>query len=467
MPSPENIDSEDDLDALEFEDDDFEEAPEPVRLLGRVAVVGYPNVGKSTLVNRLSGTRTAIVHETAGDTRDRKEIEVDWNGEKLLMIDTGGVDDGDAATMAKEVTKQARAANAEADIVLFVVDGAAGMSAADSEIAEMLRRERVETIVTVNKIDNVPNEHLAMEFHSLGLGDPMPVSAHHGNNTGDLLDSLVERLRERGTAFDKVQDETVRIAVVGRPNVGKSTLVNAMLGNDRTIVSDVAGTTRDSIDSQFTYNGRDLVLVDTAGLRRGTARRQPLEYYSEVRALQAVDRADVALLLVDASDGLKDSDLSVADKVRERGCATIVVLSKWDINDVDLADIREKVERKLRQRPQVITSSGLTGRNITKLIEAAIELRDRSAQRVPTPAFNNFITQLKEERQPPLDKRSKRRLNLLYGTQYQTLPPRFRIHVNDRTLVTRDYGFWLENRLRAEFSLEGCAVMIDFRSRAR
>jgi GTP-binding protein len=435
-------------------------------LLGRIAVVGYPNVGKSTLVNRLSGTRTAIVHERAGVTRDRKEVEVEWNGERFLLVDTGGVDLGDAGAIAKQVTAQARTAIAECDIVMLVTDGSAGASAADHEIADLLRRERANVVVAVNKLDNVRNENDAMEFHSLGLGDPMAVSAHHGNNTGDLLDLLVDRLREHGTPFTRASDDKIRIAIVGRPNVGKSTLINRMLGSDRVLVSEMAGTTRDSIDTELVYADRELVLVDTAGLRRGTARRDPLEYYSEVRALQAVERAHVALLLVDASEGVKDSDLSVADKVRERGCATLVVLSKWDINDVDLGDVRHKIQQKLRQRPQVITASGLTGRNITKLLDAAIELRDKSADRIPTAEVNTFIGELKDERQPPLDKKTKRRLNLLYGTQYQVLPPRFRIHVNDRRLVTRDYGFWLENRLRERFGFEGCALMIDFRSRS-
>jgi GTP-binding protein len=435
--------------------------------IGRVAVVGYPNVGKSTLVNRLSGTRIAIVHETAGVTRDRKEIECDWNGSRFLLIDTGGVDEGDRSHMAREIVSQVHSAIDECDMVLLVVDGKQGLSAADHEIAEILRKSRVRTRLVVNKLDSARSENDATVFFELGLGMPIPVSAHHGNNTGDLLDIVVEELREHGTPFHRDDDEGVRIALVGRPNVGKSTLANAILGGeDRHIVADMPGTTRDSVDTRFEFEGREIILVDTAGLRRKRSGQDPLDYYSEVRALQAAENAHVAILLVDASMGVRENDLAVADAMRERDCAVIVALSKWDIGDVDLQDVTATITQKLRQRPEVVTTSGTENRNIQKLLRKAIELHDKSSKRVSTGEFNRVLRELKERTPPPLDKRSRRRLNLLYGTQVQAGPAKFRIYVNAKELMTRPYGFYLENQIRARFGFEGCPLIIEYRSRA-
>ncbi|MCW2922767.1 MAG: ribosome-associated GTPase EngA [Thermoleophilia bacterium] len=446
------------------------------RFIGRVAVVGYPNVGKSTLVNRLSGTRIAIVHETAGVTRDRKEIECEWNGDQFLLIDTGGVDEGDRSHMAREITGQVRSAIDEADLVLLVVDAREGVSAADHEIAELLRRNRTRVRVVANKVDNPRHENDAAEFFELGLDMPIPVSAHHGNNTGDLLDIVVEELREHGTSFHRDDDDAVRIALVGRPNVGKSTLANAILSGregagpkgsaDRHIVADMPGTTRDAVDTRFEFEGRDIVLVDTAGLRRRRSGQDPLDYYSEVRALQAAERADVAILLVDASEGVRENDLAVADAMRERNCAVIVALSKWDINDVDLLDVSETIAQKLRQRPEVVTTSGTEMRNVHKLLRKAVELHDKAAKKVTTGEFNRLLRELKERNPGPLDKRSRRRLNILYGTQVQTGPPKFRVYVNAKELMTRPYGFFLENQIRAKFGFEGCPLIIEYRSRA-
>jgi GTPase len=434
--------------------------------IGRVAVVGYPNVGKSTLVNRLSGTRTAIVHDTPGVTRDRKEIECDWNGERFLLIDTGGVDEGDRSHMAREIVAQVEHAIAECDVVLLVVDANAGVSAADHELADILRRSGVSTRIVANKVDNVRRENEAAEFFELGLGMPIPVSAHHGNNTGDLLDLVVDELREHGTRFRRDDDEAVRIALVGRPNVGKSTLANAILGSGRHIVADMPGTTRDSVDTRFEFEGREVILVDTAGLRRRRSGQDPLDYYSEVRALQAAERADVAILLVDASEGVRENDLSVADAMRERDCAVIVALSKWDINDVDLLDVTATITQKLRQRPEVVTTSGVANRNVHKLLRKAVELHDRTTRRVGTGELNRLLRELKERTPPPLDKRSRRRLNLLYGTQVQAGPPKFRVYVNAKELMTRPYGYYLENQIRERFGFEGCPLVIEYRSRA-
>jgi GTPase len=428
-------------------------------LLGTVAIVGFPNVGKSTLVNRLTASRAAVVHETPGVTRDRKELVADWNGKEFLLIDTGGVDVAGADPIARSIVEQARLGIEEADLVLFVVDAKRGVSPGDEEIAEILRRSGKPVIMLANKIDDPRNEAYALEFHRLGLGDPVPLSALHGHGTGDLLDEIVARLPGEGPA--RAGEEAVRVAILGRPNVGKSSLLNAILGRDRVIVSEVPGTTRDAIDTVLERDdGRTFVLVDTAGLRRKRRHRQGIEYYSELRALEAAERADVALVLVDASEGIVEQDLSVADVARKANCATLVVLSKWDSAHVSLEEARGHLLRRLRQRPPVIAVSAKTGRGVTRVLDRVEELFDRYIARIPTPELNRFLAELREQRQAPSER--GRRLNLLYGTQVSTRPPRFRFFVNDPKLVTRDYGYWVENELRKRFGLEGVPVSIDF-----
>jgi GTP-binding protein len=300
---------------------------EPEPLLGTVAVVGFPNVGKSTLVNRLTGSRAAVVHEQPGVTRDRKELVADWAGKRFLVVDTGGVDVADPSPITQSVADQAREAVAEADLVVFVVDARAGITPGDEEVADILRRARKPVVLVANKIDDPRQEGLALEFHRLGLGEPHPVSALHGNGTGDLLDEVIAHLPGRGRT--SVGEDAIRVAILGRTNVGKSSLLNAILGRERVIVSEVPGTTRDAIDTVFNRGDRTFVFVDTAGLRRKRKHRQGVDYYSELRALEAADRADVALVLIDSSDGIVEQDLSVADVARKAHCSTLVVLSKW------------------------------------------------------------------------------------------------------------------------------------------
>jgi GTP-binding protein len=427
-------------------------------LLGTVAVVGFPNVGKSTLVNRLTGSRTAVVHETPGVTRDRKELVCEWSGQEFLLVDTGGVDIADRSPLTRQVGEQARAAIAEADLVLFVVDAQAGITPGDEEIAAILRRSRKPVLLVVNKIDDPARDTDALEFHRLGLSDPIPVSAVHGHGTGDLLDLIVARLPGVGPA--QIGEEAIRVAILGRPNVGKSSLLNALLGQERVIVSETPGTTRDAIDTVLERGDRTFVLVDTAGLRRKRRQRQGIEYYSELRALQAAERADVALVLVDASEGVVDHDLTIADVARKAGCATLVVLSKWDIGEVDIEDVRRRLEPRLRQRPPIVTVSAKTGRGIDRVLDKVEELYEKSVKRIPTPVLNRFLGELRESRQPP--SRNGKRLNLLFGLQTEVRPPRFRFFVNDPSLITRDYGYWVENRLRERFELEGVPVSIDF-----
>jgi GTP-binding protein len=430
----------------------------PEQLLGTVAIVGYPNVGKSTLVNRLTQTRAAVVHPTHGTTRDRKELVCEWNGKRFLLIDTGGVDVAAEDPISQSIVEQAKQGIAEADLVLFVVDARAGITPGDEELAHILRRSKTPVLLIANKIDDPAQDAIALEFHRFGLGEPLPLSAAHGHGTGDLLDEIVALLP--GTGRLEVGEEAIRVAILGRPNVGKSSLLNAIVGGERTIVSDVPGTTRDAIDTIVERGERTFVLVDTAGLRRKRKQRQGIEYYSELRALEAAERADVALVLVDASQGVVEHDLTIADVARKAKCATMVVCSKWDVTTVELEEVRGHMQRVLRQRPPVIAVSAKTYRGVVRLMERVEELFEKYTARVSTGELNRVLAELREARQPP--GRGNRRLNLLYGAQVQTRPPKFRLHVNDTSLVTRDYGYWVENELRKRFDLGGVPVDIDF-----
>jgi GTP-binding protein len=428
--------------------------------LPKVAVVGYPNVGKSTLVNRLTGTREAVVHEQPGVTRDRKEIETEWNGRQFVLVDTGGVDLEETDDLARAVQEQARYALTEAAVAVLVVDARAGLRPGDAELAKELQRSPVPVVVAANKIDGVNALPDAAEFHALGLGDPVPVSAQHGLGTGDLLDRVAEHL---GEMPERDEDTALRLAVIGRPNVGKSSLVNRFVGEERVIVSERAGTTRDAIDTRLELDGRELLLVDTAGLRRRTKVAGTVDYYAQLRSEQAAERADVALVVCDATEGVTSQDLSIAELAMKKGCATIVVLNKWDVAEADLDDARARVEQRVRLRPKVITASAKTGRNVRRLLHESIELGDRAAQRIPTPELNRFLSDLVATRQPP-DVRG-RRLRMYYMAQFGTRPPRFAVQVSDRSRVTRDYAYFLENRLRQRYELEGVPLVIDFKGR--
>jgi GTP-binding protein len=429
-------------------------------LLGTVAIVGFPNVGKSTLVNRLTATRAAVVHETPGVTRDRKELVCEWRGRRFLLIDTGGIDIEGEGQIARSIVDQAREAVDEADLILFVVDARAGITPGDEEIAEILRQSRKPVRVVANKIDDPRQDPHALEFHKFGLGDPIPLSAIHGYGTGDLLDAVVDSLEELGESRPELPEDAIRVAILGRPNVGKSSLVNALLGRERVIVSEVPGTTRDSIDTVLVRDDETFVLVDTAGLRRKRRHRQGIEYYSELRALEAAERADVALVLIDSSEGVVEHDLTVADVARRANCATQVVLSKWDVSSVDLEEVRRHLHRRLRQRPPLIAVSATTGRGVGRLLDDVRKLFTKYTAQTATPELNRFLGELRQARQPP--SRNGKRLNLLYGTQVQTRPPRFKLFVNDPGLVTRDYAYYVENALRERVDLNGVPVIIDF-----
>ena len=430
----------------------------------KVAVVGYPNVGKSSLVNRLTGSREAVVHERPGITRDRKELLTEWNGRRLTLVDTGGVDLADPGELADQVRDQTRAALLDAQLAVLVVDARAGVRPGDLEVAELLRRGPLPVVVAANKIDTAAELPLAAEFHRLGLGDPVPVSAAQGLGTGDLLDRIVEL----GAGLEDEEEggeDAVRLAVVGRPNVGKSSLVNRFVGSERVIVSPQAGTTRDAIDLPLRFEGRDLVLIDTAGLRRRSKVEGSLEYYTTLRTRRAVERADVALVVCDATDGITAQDLRVAELAMRGGAATALVLNKWDLaQDVDLEHARALAHRKLRLRPRVLTASARTGRHVERLLVEAVALADRSRARLPTPGLNRFLAEAVAARQPPAGPGGpgRGRLKLLFMTQTGVRPPRFSIQVNTRARLTRDYAFYLENRLRERYGLDGVPLIIDF-----
>jgi GTP-binding protein len=433
--------------------------------LPKVAVVGFPNVGKSTLVNRLSGTREAVTHPDPGVTRDRKEVPTEWNGVEFALVDTGGVDREDVHDLSEQVRMQASLALEDASAVVLVVDAKLGLRPGDAELAEILRRSDVPIVVAANKLDTGADEPYAAEFNKLGLGEPLAVSAAHGVGTGELLDRIVVLVRDAPSDAVALPPDAVRLAVIGRPNVGKSSLVNRFLGQERVIVHDQAGTTRDAIDTQLEVDGRTIVLVDTAGLRRRSKVAGTIDYYAQLRSERAAERADVALVVCDAAAGVTADDLRAADLAMRKGCASLIVLNKWDITQTDLEDAKARVATKLRLRPRVITASAVNGRNVARLIVEAVALADRARDRVPTSELNRFIAEVQSERQPPAVR--GKRLRIYYASQVESGPPRFRIHVNDRKLIVRDYAYFVENRLRERYRLEGVPVVIDFADRVR
>jgi GTP-binding protein len=427
--------------------------------LPTVAVVGFPNVGKSTLVNRLAGGREAVTHAEPGVTRDRKVVRCEWNGVAFELLDTGGIDTEDDSELAREIQQQARLGIAEADVVMLVVDARAGVRAGDAELAKTLRGADVPVVVVANKLDRPEDEHMSAELNKLGLGEPMPVSASHGLGSGDLLDRVVELLGERAQPSEP--DDVTRVAVIGRPNAGKSSLVNAFLGSERVIVSARAGTTRDAIDTEVEVDGRPVVLVDTAGLRRRSKVAGTVDYYAQLRSEHAVERADVALVVCDASEGVTAEDLRVAEIAMKAGCATLLALNKWDVTTTDIDDARARVERKLRLRPAVVTCSATRGRNVANLLPKALELADKAGERIPTPELNRFVADVVAKTPPP--SRRGRRLRLYYAAQISERPPRIAIQVNDRKLINRDWAYHLENRMRETYGMEGVPLIIDFR----
>lgn len=441
--------------------DEDDQVQAPRRRHATIAIVGYPNVGKSSLINRLTQSKEAVVHERAGVTRDRKALHTDWNGVDLTLIDTGGVDLQDPDDLARQIRFQAETALELADVALLVVDGRAGHRPGDDDLARLLRNGDTPVVVAANKIDVAKDIPMTAEFQRLGFGDPVAVSATQGLGTGDLLDRLTAEAPEAAPAPDP---NVIQLAVLGRPNVGKSSLVNAFTGEERVIVSPISGTTRDSIDTRIDVEGRPVTLIDTAGLRRRGKMADELEYFASLRSQLAAERADVAIIVCDVTDGITAEDLRVAEFAMKSGCATLVVLNKWDLphEELDLKHERARVARKLRLRPKIVTASATNHRNVRKVLHEAIELADRSRTRIPTRQLNKFLSDVQSLRQPP-NVRGKR-LKMYYMTQFQDGPPRFAIQVNSRRQIARDYAYFVENQLRERYEMDGVPLIIDFKT---
>ncbi|MFA4964028.1 MAG: ribosome biogenesis GTPase Der [Thermoleophilia bacterium] len=429
-----------------------------------VVVVGAPNAGKSTLVNRLCGSRQAVVHETPGVTRDRKEVELEWEGKLLRMVDTGGYDTAEDSPFAGHVREQVERALAEADVVLFVVDGRSGPVADDHEIAAVLRRTRLPVLLVANKLDDPATVVAAPELYELGLGEPLIVSAVHGLGTGDLLDRLVTTAGAERPGEDGPPDAPAEIpvAIVGRPNAGKSSLFNAIVGEPRTIVSEIAGTTRDAIDTAVTTAEGSFRFIDTAGMRKA-AKVSGVEYYAYLRSVQSLDRAHVAVIVVDATIRFGELDLSICTEAARNHCATVIAVNKCDVAEPELEEIAGIARRKLRQRPPVIAVSAQTHRGVKQLLASIASLEARFGAHISTGELNRALATLAAAR--PLPMKRGKRLKMYYIAQFGTSPPRFAIEVNDRTLLTRDFGFYVENRLRERFELDGVPLVIDFKGK--
>ena len=427
-----------------------------------VAVVGYPNVGKSTLFNRLTGRRDAVIDPLPGVTRDRRQAGAEWIGREFQIIDTGGIDAEDPTPIGRQVAQQARQAITDADLVLFVVDATNAPTSGDLEVADYLRTARVPVIVIANKCERRETELLAQGLWGLGLGEVVPVSAQHGLGTGDLLDVIVAALPEPAITLPR-QEGVPALCIMGRPNAGKSSIVNAILGENRVIVHDLPGTTRDPIDTMFEYQGREIVLTDTAGLRKRGRMRDDVEHYSQMRAIQAAERSDVALVICDATEGLTDADLRAVDSAARARCATLVVMNKWDLAQPELDAIIGELRAKSRQHPLVEVCSAESGEGLHRLIPAALRLYERRRSRITTHNLNTALRELAQARPGP--RSGKRRLSLRYLVQIDTSPPTLRLDVNDRSLITRDYGFWLENQLRRRFDLDGVPIILQVRDR--
>lgn len=435
-----------------------------------VAIVGRPNVGKSTLVNRIAQTADAIVHQSRGVTRDRSYHEADWNGRSFTLVDTGGIEPLKSEDVfSASIRDQALAACEEAAVILFVVDGTTGVTEEDESVARMLKRVKAPVFLLVNKLDNPDREGDNLwEFYSLGVGEPIAISALHGHGTGDLLDEVVALFPEEDDLTAEPSDpNSLSVAIIGRPNAGKSSLFNKIIGSDRSIVSDIAGTTRDAIDTIVERDGRRYCMVDTAGIRKKSTVYENIEYYSMVRGLRVIDRADVALLVVDSTTGMTEQDQKVANLAIERGCALVILLNKWDLlkDDREREQVMETVDRRLTLAPwaSVLRISALTGRSVEKiwaLIDAAAAAR---ASKVSTSRLNQMLTEMREFGHTVVD--GKRRLRMHYVTQTGTKPPTFTFFVNHTDMVNDTYRRYIENRMRAAFDFKGTPIRLRFRKK--
>ncbi|MDQ0285676.1 GTP-binding protein [Desulfofundulus luciae] len=431
-----------------------------------VAIVGRPNVGKSTLFNRLVGSRIAIVEDKPGITRDRLYQDAEWAGRVFTLVDTGGLDFVESGDIPRQVRRQVELAIEEADVVLFLVDARAGLTSTDEDVAALLRRTSKPVLLVANKVENFQRTGQLVDFFRLGLGEPIPISAAQGMNTGDLLDRLVSVLPP--VTAEEGEPDTIRIAVIGRPNVGKSSLVNAILGEERVIVSGIPGTTRDAIDTYFEREGRRYMLVDTAGIRRKSRIEEAIEKYSVIRSLRAVDRCEVALVVLDALEGVTDQDKRIAGYAHEEGKASVLAVNKWDLVEKDTRTSQrftELIRRELAfmTYAPVVFISALTGKRVHRLLEMVDLVAQQQCLRISTSELNRLIRDAVLHNPPPADK--NRRLKILYATQGGVKPPTFILFVNYPELMHFSYLRYLENQLRAAFGFEGTPIRFVLRQR--
>ena len=433
-----------------------------------VAVVGRPNVGKSTFFNKIIGKRIAIVEDTPGVTRDRIYGDAEWLDYHFALVDTGGIEPMKEDIISTQMRRQAELAIETADVIIFMVDGREGITAADEDVAEMLRRSGKPIVLAVNKVDHPKFEDTAYDFYALGIGNPITISAEQGLGLGDLLDEVVSYFPK----YDKeYQSDAINIAIVGKPNVGKSSLVNALLGYERTIVSNIFGTTRDAIDTPFTWNDNDFVLVDTAGIRRKRAiEDETIERYSVIRSLGAIRRADVVLIVIDAAEGMSEQDVRIAGYVHEEGKASVVIVNKWDIIEKDthtMNEFKKKLYSDLAFMSYVpmLFISAKTGQRVNKVLELAKYAYDQNSMRISTGTLNDVISEAITVTEPPSDK--GRRLKIYYATQFATNPPTFALVVNDPNIMHFSYQRYLENYLRKSFGLDATPIRLKVRQRGK
>lgn len=431
-----------------------------------VAMVGRPNVGKSTLFNKLAGKRISIVQDTPGVTRDRVYAESEWLNRKFTMIDTGGIEPESSDIIVKQMRRQAQIAIEMADVIVFVVDGKEGLTAADQEVAQMLRKSKKPVVLVVNKIDRLALEENSYEFYNLGIGDPITISASQGLGLGDMLDEVVKYFND--PSEDEEDDEYIRIAMIGKPNVGKSSLINRLLGEERVIVSNVPGTTRDSIDSYLETEDGKFILVDTAGLRRKSKVKEEIERYSVIRTYAAIEKADVAILVIDAGQGITEQDEKIIGYAHEMNKAIMVVVNKWDLiekDDKTLSNYQKDLQQKLKFMPyaKYLFISALTGQRVHKILSTAKYCYDNYSKRVSTGLLNDVISKAVLMKEPPVV--ALKRLKIYYATQVATKPPKFVFFVNDPNLLHFSYGRYLENQLRESFDFDGTGIEIEYRAR--
>ncbi len=430
-----------------------------------VAVVGRPNVGKSTFFNRIVGRRVSIVEDTPGVTRDRIYAEAEWSGIHFGLIDTGGIEPDSDDIILSQMRDQAQVAMDMADVILFMVDGKDGLTASDQEVASMLRRTGRKVVLAVNKIDTPKLPDDFYDFYELGLGEPIPISSANMLNLGDLLDAVIENFPE-GAGTE--EDESIKIAMIGKPNVGKSSLVNRLLGENRVIVSPIAGTTRDSIDTPFSFEGEDYLLIDTAGIRRRSKVNEDIEKFSVLRAVAAIERCDVCMLMIDGTEGITEQDKKIAGIAHEAGKGIVVCVNKWDLVEKEtntMNEFRKEIARELQfmsYAPAVFISA-LTGQRTDQVIRMAKYVAENRAMRVPTGQLNTVITDATMMKQPPSDK--GKRLKIYYVTQVGVKPPLFSFKINSRPLMHFSYSRYLENKIREAFGFEGTSLKFVFREK--